>query len=132
MQSSSNQGRSALHYEEASGKGSRSTTLHRQSRPGRAARDRPSARRSRLGNRLRVGTTRRFRLSGYLFNSVRSARKLGVFYAGYSIMKLTSNTILITGGGSRVRFSTTNKLTALGKTSLFHSPEATTLEPSKA
>src|SRR5207249_1619530 len=41
------------------------TTLHRQSRPGRAVRDRRSACRSRLGNRLQVGTTRLFRLSGY-------------------------------------------------------------------
>ncbi len=41
------------------------TTLHRQSRPVRAVRDRRSACRSRLGNRLRVGTTRLFRLSGY-------------------------------------------------------------------
>ena len=55
------------------------TTLHRQSRPGRAARDRPSPCRGQLGNRLRVGTTRRFRLSSYPFNSVRSVRKPGVF-----------------------------------------------------
>jgi len=36
-----------------------------QSRPGRAARDRRSACRCRLENRLRVGTTRLFRLSGH-------------------------------------------------------------------
>src|SRR5260370_32636130 len=71
-----------------------------------------------VGNRLRVGTTRRFRLSGYPFNSVRSARKLGVFYARYSIMKLTSNTILITGGGSGIRYDITKQLTAFGNTTL--------------
>src|SRR6202047_1813804 len=111
---------------------SRSMTLHRQSRPGRAARDRPSARRSRLGNRLRVGTTRRFRLSGYPFNSVRSVRKLGVFCAGYSIMKLTSNTILITGGGSGIGYELTKQLTALGNTILITGRNQAQMDRAKA
>jgi uncharacterized oxidoreductase len=108
---------------------SRSTTLHRQFRPGRAA---GAARRSRLGNRLRVGTTRRFRLSGYPFNSVRSARKLGVFHSGYSIMKLTNNTILITGGGSGIGYELTKQLTALGNTILITGRDQAKMDRAKA
>jgi hypothetical protein len=45
-----------------------------------------SARRSRrLETVYLVGTMRRLRLSGYPFKSVRSARKLGVFYAGIQL-----------------------------------------------
>src|SRR3984885_12636019 len=52
-------------------------------------------------------------------NSVRSARKPGVFdWSGYLIMKLTSNTILITGGGSGIGYELTKQLTALGNTIL--------------
>ena len=78
------------------------TDLHRQSRPGRAARDRRSGCRSRLDNRLCVGTTRLFRLSGYPpgggrvnstrglmrtrpINSVRSAWKPGAFDWGATV-----------------------------------------------
>src|ERR1700688_1371182 len=131
-QSSSNQGRSALHYEEASGKGRARRPYIANPDLGRAPRDRPSARRSRLGNRLRVGTTRRFRVSGYPFNSVRSARKLGVFYAGNSIMKLTSNTILITGGGSGIGYELTKQLTALGNTILITGRDQSKMDRAKA
>ena len=54
-------------------------------------------------------------------NSVRSAWKLGVFDligAGHLVMKLTSNTILITGGASGIGYELTKQLTALGNTIL--------------
>ena len=52
-------------------------------------------------------------------NSVGSVRKPGVFdWSGYLIMKLTSNTILITGGGSGIGYELTKQLTALGNTIL--------------
>src|SRR5260370_11201669 len=85
-----------------------------------------------VGKRRRVGTTRRFRLSGYRFNSVRSARKLGVFYAGYSIMKLTSNTILITGGGSGIGYEITKQLTALGNTILVTGRDQSKIDRAKS
>ena len=39
-------------------------------------------------------------------------------------MKLTSNTILITGGGSGIGYELTKQLTALGNTILMHGPRS--------
>src|ERR1700694_2403821 len=65
-------------------------------------------------------------------NSVRSARKLGVFYAGYLIMKLTSNTILITGGASGIGYELTKQLTAFGNKILITGRDQARMDRAKA
>src|SRR5258708_4686539 len=52
--------------------------------------------------------------------------------AGYLIMKLTSNTILITGGGSGIGYQLTKKLTAFGKTILISGPDQSKMDPAQA
>src|SRR5258708_34700222 len=65
-------------------------------------------------------------------NSVRSAQKPGVLIeAGYLIMKLTSNTILITGGASGIGYEITKQLTALGKTILITGPDQSKMDRAK-
>ena len=66
-------------------------------------------------------------------NSVRNARKLGVFdWRGYLSMKLTSNTILITGGGSGIGYELTKQLTALGNTILITGRDQSKMDRAKA
>jgi len=66
-------------------------------------------------------------------SSVRSARKLGVFdWSGHLIMKLTSNTILITGGSSGIGYELTRQLTALGNTILITGRDQAKLDRAKA
>jgi uncharacterized oxidoreductase len=68
-------------------------------------------------------------------NSVRSARKLGVFDligAGHLVMKLTSNTILITGGASGIGYELTKQLTALGNTILITGRDQAKMDRAKA
>src|SRR5258708_20776644 len=52
--------------------------------------------------------------------------------AGYLIMKLTSNTILITGGGSGLGYEIPKKLTALGKKILITGPDQSNMDREKA
>jgi uncharacterized oxidoreductase len=66
-------------------------------------------------------------------NSVRSARKPGVFdWSGYLIMKLTRNTILITGGGSGIGYELTKQLSALGNTILITGRDQAKMDRAKA
>src|SRR5258708_27831936 len=51
--------------------------------------------------------------------------------AGYLIMNLTSNTILITGGGSGIGYENTKQLTALRNTILITGPEKTNNDRAK-
>src|ERR1700720_3120681 len=52
--------------------------------------------------------------------------------AGYLIMKLTSNTILITGGGSGIGYELTKQLTALGNTILITGRNQAHMDRAKA
>ena len=52
--------------------------------------------------------------------------------ARYSIMKLTSNTILITGGGSGIGYELTKQLTALGNTILITGRDQAKMDRAKA
>src|SRR5258708_37801917 len=66
-------------------------------------------------------------------NSVRSAQKPGVLIeAGYLIMKLTSNTILITGGANGIGYQITKQLTAIGKKVLITGRHQTKMDRAKA
>src|SRR5258708_8013835 len=52
--------------------------------------------------------------------------------AGYLIMNLTSNTILITGGGSGIGYQLTRQLTALSNTNLIKGRDQAHNDPVKA
>ena len=51
---------------------------------------------------------------------------------GYLIMKLTSNTILITGGASGIGYELTKQLTALGNTILITGRDQSKMDRAKA